>query len=286
MKKRLFYMNITFSCNNNCIFCISHNTKYMACVNSPFTTIKEAAEYFKFTCEDEIIISGGEPTLSPQFDQILEFLSDKIGNIIVYTNGTNNIFMQHNIRWIFSIYGAESTHSYYTRNAKAFEIIKRNLIKNSSCNVEIKIILNPLITKEEFLEILHIKEKIGINVLHISCLCDSYNDFENRISFLSSKIKLFMKDIKYFDLLKISNIPLCISDWLFDYIEKLEPANDENWDKYIMLLPSKFKLFDYNQSHRWASKCSYCDLRYYCRDTNLSYRVLEIGYNEKRLIGE
>lgn len=285
--RRLFYMNITFMCNNSCRFCISHNTSSsLNLIINPLESIKYADAQYGFASSDTVVLSGGEPTLSPQFDEILDYLSTKVGQVVIYTNGTNSIFhYECNIRWIVSIYGGHHTHNYYTRNDKSFFQIKSNLYKASRSNIEVKVILNPLFSELDLKEILDIAEFVQLKSFSISCLCDAHNNFERRISFLRDKITLLESLFYAFPEVKLSNIPLCVNDSIVNYIENSKVQENEEFDKYIIILPTSNKEIDYDGQHRWTNACTKCGLRFYCRDTNLSYRVLRIN-DGKQVIGE
>ena len=123
---RLFYMNITYSCNNRCVFCISHNTQnHSKEVTNPIILIQNANTKYHFDNKDIFVINGGEPTLSSDFDLILTYLIKLECKIIVYTNGRllknyNSYFNNSNIYWIVPFYGLEENHDKYTGVAGAY----------------------------------------------------------------------------------------------------------------------------------------------------------------------
>ena len=71
--KRIFYTNITYGCNSNCVFCYSHNTKH---IKDTYNEVSKESlvEYWNRMCvtkNDRIIINGGEPLLHTEFKDIL-----------------------------------------------------------------------------------------------------------------------------------------------------------------------------------------------------------------------
>ena len=113
-------MNITYECNNHCIFCISHNTKNRTRkVENPLEIIKSVNEKYNFAQNDLFIVNGGEPTISPYFAKLLDYLLATPINIIVYSNGRSlSKYLQYTenkrIRWIVAFYGLQNIHDKYT----------------------------------------------------------------------------------------------------------------------------------------------------------------------------
>ena len=126
---RLFYMNITYKCNNGCIFCISNTTKRkLFDLEKPLKMIMQVDKEYNFTEQDIFIVNGGEPTLSDDFVEIINFLNKKRMKIIVYSNGRKlketsirNIITSTNIRWIIPFYGLQKTNDYYTNVDGSFK---------------------------------------------------------------------------------------------------------------------------------------------------------------------
>lgn len=84
------YIFITRKCNMNCSFCSMDAGPHVNTNNE--MTLEETIDFLKYMNRyriDRIIISGGEPLLSPKLYSILEYISKKMKNtqIVVQTNG-------------------------------------------------------------------------------------------------------------------------------------------------------------------------------------------------------
>lgn len=149
---RIFYFNITYGCNSNCIFCYSHNTWHNSLPNREMT----AAQFFDFLddnnlCElDRVIVNGGEPLLHTEIDAILNVLVHYGCEVLVYTNGrllTNHNFsaLSDRFRFVIPIHGFEQVHDSITGIAGSYkETINglKHLVSQTKCLVDVKLILN------------------------------------------------------------------------------------------------------------------------------------------------
>lgn len=148
--KRIFYSNITYRCNNHCIFCYSHNTKL---TNKALNEIS-AENYIQYmeqntlTKNDRVIINGGEPLLHKNISRILEYLNSVGCEILIYTNGRalRNIhsnFISNRMRFIIPIHGPENLHDHITRiNHSYSETIQGiTYLAEQNCITDIKVII-------------------------------------------------------------------------------------------------------------------------------------------------
>ena len=87
--KNIFYFNITYGCNSNCIFCYSHNTCHNNTSHNEMTAdvFKKYIEERNVSEHDRIIINGGEPLLHTQIEEILHLLNSYNCEVLIYTNG-------------------------------------------------------------------------------------------------------------------------------------------------------------------------------------------------------
>lgn len=287
---RLFYINITFSCNNNCLYCISHNTNKRGEKIKALELLKLTDYSFNFSANDKIIISGGEPTLCDEFESIIRFLSPKINEIVIYTNGTNNLIpFFPNTNWIVSIYGLEPTHSYLSGNHKAFPLVKKNLVniqKPNQNNVTLKIILNDRISNAELFSILDFAKTLGIRKIHVSCLNDRIHDSKWRY-YTCIKHKDFLSTLIVSDFyVKLSNIPICFDTSFFEIINSFPIVEGECFSEYFIVKKAGAQKINYDSLHYWYTYCINCKLHSFCRDTNISYRILQIKNKTKSIVGE
>ena len=89
--RRIFYFNITYGCNSNCIYCYSHNT-YHNSVSYKEIELNEFLNYIddnNISKKDRVIINGGEPLLYPYLKDLIYFAKHEcnIEDISITTNG-------------------------------------------------------------------------------------------------------------------------------------------------------------------------------------------------------
>lgn len=118
-------MNLTYYCNNDCTFCFSHTT------GKGFRQIDEGLflQMVRDFCPsdiDVIVINGGEPSLHPGFERIVNsLLSATDSNVKVYTNGRRlshfRIAPNARLLYIIPIHGERVLHDSVTRAAGSYD---------------------------------------------------------------------------------------------------------------------------------------------------------------------
>ena len=83
MKLRL-YIEVCSACNLKCLYCFEKDYEH---IFLSADRIKMIINNLQDVIE-EVVITGGEPTLHPLFDEIVRYIANKIP-VIVTTNGTN-----------------------------------------------------------------------------------------------------------------------------------------------------------------------------------------------------
>lgn len=96
--KSVYYFNITFRCNNNCIFCAADHGYNITNQEMSFYEFKKQLEN-KAKPGDRVIINGGEPTTHSDFFSFLEFCHKNNLYIDLYSNGNKfeDIFFCKNV---------------------------------------------------------------------------------------------------------------------------------------------------------------------------------------------
>lgn len=84
---KVVYLNITYECNSNCTFCAANHEKNGQIGRIDFNTIKKTIDKMELNPGDQVIINGGEPTIHPEIDAILDTLTEKGCLITLFTNG-------------------------------------------------------------------------------------------------------------------------------------------------------------------------------------------------------
>lgn len=277
--KRLFYINITYSCNNKCSFCISHNTRNRTKkVENPELIIKNIHKKFFFTKNDIFVINGGEPTVSPKLKEILDNLMEIGCKIIVYSNGRllykyKEFLCHSNIYWIIPFYGLAEIHDKYTRVKGSFLETLSSLkeIKNTE-NISVKFLIHEEAQIKDFFDLAEILKQT-INEIHISFILN--NNFSQRY-ILACKVNNLISYLQSKFVIKLSNIPLCRLNLEINF-EKLKMNNIYKY--YYIAENEDVKEIDYDKNHMWNEKCINCSLRNICSDTNKRYRVFKINHN-------
>lgn len=115
-------LELTTSCNVRCKLCSTHQTKFSELNFNNFVNFLPAASFTKL---EEITICGavGEPTLHPQFDKLIDYItSNSETRILLFTNGSTK-----NKKWwvdlagklkkedtvFFALDGLKDTHKLY-----------------------------------------------------------------------------------------------------------------------------------------------------------------------------
>ena len=114
---RVFYYNIDYVCNNNCLFCISHSVdkvpREMNIEHLLSVLQKEEPQP-----EDFIIINGGEPTLHSKFYELINRLCEFPAVVKIYSNGVRidaSKLENHDVEFMIPIHGTEEIHDELTR---------------------------------------------------------------------------------------------------------------------------------------------------------------------------
>lgn len=148
---KLHYFNITYLCDSNCKFCaanigiISHEGYTML----PKTFLEELCNS-DVKKGDRVIISGGEPTLSPFFWQILDICRRLECYIDLTTNGhffsdienVNRILHYEPITIRIPIFGFEDRHDYLTGYRGGYKKVIQALNNFSKISLNSNIVIN------------------------------------------------------------------------------------------------------------------------------------------------
>ncbi len=120
------YILLTNNCNLSCLHCIrsdkSNNTLSKSELEILFYNIDFSSNH--------IVITGGEPSLHPDFGYVLDEVSKRAKKITICTNGINNYYFKQiknsNIHLQFSIDGDRKYHN-TIRGLDSFDKIVKNI---------------------------------------------------------------------------------------------------------------------------------------------------------------
>ena len=128
-KIRTCWINITSGCNNKCVFCYYKNKGDK---NIDIKTLEKYARFLKKMDVKNLILIGGEPTIHPDFLNIVSMFSEKYGlTPSVVTNGKKladksfaREVMKHSKVVTFSIEGTEKIHNALTGTNSFYSTIQ------------------------------------------------------------------------------------------------------------------------------------------------------------------
>lgn len=258
--KRIFYFNITYGCNSNCVFCYSHNTWHNSIPHNEI----EAEAFFayldemKLNSDDRVIVNGGEPLLHTQIENILLGLRKNQCEVLVYTNGrllSMVDFSQLNekYRFVIPIHGTETVHDKITGIPGSYkETIDglRYLHNTSACEIDIKLILNKQLMEVDpngtKIKNAFDTEIVFNNAVHLTKMADTIVSKRHGCSSVSNEEAAGYMEI-YFDYFAKRNVKVKLFDTCVKDITGLENAQIHSFDEDIVVYfkdHSQFRVMD------------------------------------------
>ncbi|MCB2289468.1 radical SAM protein [Clostridium sp. CS001] len=162
------WLEITSYCNQKCIHCFMGNelNKNKLDINSIRIIAKDLSEMGV----KKVALTGGEPTLHPNFLEILDILNEFNFKIIILTNGLNisdemiTKFRQYNVITRIPLLGLEKTHDRITGVSGAYKKCFNNInkLKNNSINLTITTTVMEL-NKNEIEQIQDIADNLDLD---------------------------------------------------------------------------------------------------------------------------
>lgn len=294
MKK--YDLKLGFSCNNDCIHCVVGSKR-----SEKDLTIQEIIDLIDKNndCTD-FIITGGEPTIRPDLNEILDYLISKHHKIHLQTNGmafsdekyTEKIAPKLNSILIAIHSNIKEDHDFIVKTNGAFDkTIKgfQNLV-----NIKAPVRTQTVITKYNFKNLLNIADMIQ-NICKGTLMNLTFphllgNAWKNRKDIVVSYVELkpYLKQVleKYSNYIFTEALPICsLYPYHFDvynqdYYQLLE--NIKGFDKYASTHYQNDK--NYNnlgemknyvvanlQNYIKCEECKKCKAFYFCFGTWKEY---------------
>lgn len=286
--KRIFYFNITYGCNSNCVFCYSHNTRHNS---MPYNEIV-AEDFFAYLDEmnlnsdDRVIVNGGEPLLHTQIENILLGLRKYQCEVLVYTNGrllTRRDYSRLNekYRFVIPIHGTEIVHDKITGITGSYkETLSglRYLVNTSTCAVDIKLILNQQLMEADpdgtKIKNAFDTDIVFNNAIHLTKMADTIVSMRNRCSSVSNEEAAgFMKI--YFDYFVKRNVEIKLFDTCIKDILGLEDAKMHSFNEDIAVYFKDHSHFRAMDLSRQFSECYVnCKCKNKCLSAVNEYKAL------------
>lgn len=200
----IYYFNITYTCNSNCVFCYSHNTIHNGMKHNEIS-LECFVDYLKtknIQKSDRVIINGGEPFLHSKIIELLKVLIAFECEVLIYTNGRclsnyDFSFLTENFRFVIPVHGYKALHDSITRCGGSFDSMYQGLNHLSSfcCKVDIKVILNPqmISSRDVFDKTLDEIDTLSFNnAIHITKMADTVISKKNGIpSILNDQVSIY-----------------------------------------------------------------------------------------------
>ena len=280
--RRICYCNITYKCNNNCQCCISHNVRKGTDKNLDLVDYSFFQKKFSLGANDVWTISGGEPTLNPEFNDIVSFCHNYSEHIVVYSNGrTLSTIPTETIskieRIIVPIYGDEATHNEYVRSGNAYRETIDSMVKvldYDKNKLDVKILFIDPQKGISFLKSSEWNDIIANNHFSISRVIKNgqqelYQDICSAASDVIESLLDLNKTVRFYDL------PLCKLR-LGTLSRILKSVNlTDSFDSNIICgsTEHRYTIFPFNKHADYFPQCEVCPNRSICARVMQNYFV-------------
>lgn len=269
-------MKITYDCTNHCSFCFSN---YMKDISISLKNLKDAVFQGSVNGCNELVLSGGEPTLYPEY--IMELISTanqlEYKKFIIQTNGSGLSNNEQLVSFLdekaqntelclsFSIHGhLPEIHDDLSRNHGAFDSLIRAMdnITKTHCHIYTNTVINSknIMYLKEIAKLLqqYNPEIMQFSMMHLkekSPLSVSFTDSVNAIKELKGIVDL--------DILKTEGVPYCLLYGMEQCVgESAWPSTLDLYNKendYV----NDFKQLDYGMRNKMEN-CDKCILDKIC----------------------
>ncbi|WP_278549279.1 radical SAM protein [Paraclostridium bifermentans] len=295
MKKRIFYFNITYGCNNNCVFCYSHNTTHSSIAHNELT-LDSFNEYLKrnsVSSDDRIILNGGEPLMHSNLKDILTILKNIGCETIIFTNGRllnriNLNLLNEKFRFVVPIHGYKELHDKITKVKGSYiETIhgmKKFDSRDVTAKLDLKIILNEgmIESTESFNKMLNALDSIYFNnSVHITKMADTIISKKNNCKSMNNNDIVSYYTRLLFDYFSKYDYSIKLFDTCIKDINQIENKNLNRLKSAIEVNGKDFLHEEIVETCRNLNNCaSKCSKRDYCISSVFEYKVLEFSRNQ------
>lgn len=288
----IVYFNINFTCNNNCVFCFSHNVGHMSREIS-LKKIIQSIDSISLSTNDIIVVNGGEPSLHSEFDTLLEYIMTLPCVCKIYTNGRrlNHIGnpLSNNICFIIPIHGNKMTHNFLARAEAAFEETTASLVylNENKIQYSLKFIISKEMIQDKF-DILKFIEhyqlvphEIYLSRMNVTVKSDKNQylvpSFDEEYEYLKNQfITLSKADYK----IKFLDFPPCYFNYLYaEYHLMTTKGNNFFYNDYKHFMEKRI----YKKNRLHTSECNNCKHADVCDFLSNTYYLFE--YKGNSIVG-
>lgn len=265
---------LSYKCNNNCQFCVQTDILRNAFLDREFLIFKLNS---LITDINKIIISGGEPFLNKDLNEILDYLKKNNfdGEIEIETNGRLITAYQLNnfiemwgckkLKFMVSIHGLEKIHNAVVLSSSAFlETIKgMKLVKNAGILLKTNTVIHALNLDSLVNIYKFLKDNVAPNIIQFSLIdyigaarynnitCLDHHRFIQEVNILLETVHIRHEKIS------LEKIPFCFLD--DKYHSDIIKEKSREFDSYHYLMPEKCYLqqVDRHAKNNTCNKCKY-----------------------------
>lgn len=279
-KEKRHWVRLTRVCNNRCIFCLDSENQ-----NGSFVPLKEIEKDLRQGRSENIkrvILSGGEPTIHPQFLEIIK-LAKSLGysHIQVITNGRIFTYKDFLVKVVkegvseltFSIHG--HTKTLYEKQSQVKDSFEQaiqgllNALSISGLIVNLDIVINK-INYKHLDKILRFFIKLGVREFDLLQVMPFGRAWENKEKVLYNVEEALPYLRKAFALSKNKNLFLWTNRFPVEYLEGFEdliqhPIKIIDEVKGRELMFTQF-LKEGKLMNCYGERCQYCFLKDFCKD--------------------
>lgn len=280
LKINKHWVRITKCCNNRCLFCLDKETQDQSVIpiNKIYKDLKKGINHNA----KRAILSGGDPTLHPDFIPIIEF-AKKLGYVEIQCITNGRMFAYKGfLKDAVDAGLTEITFSMHGHNSKLHDTLTgingsfkqsisglRNAVKSSRLVVNVDIVLNKLnIKKIREIIIFFINE--GVREFELLQIIPFGRAWDNKklLFYDTNKNMTYLKKA-----LKLHHPPalfLWTNRFPPEFLEGFECLiqNPNKLEEEISARKSDFEAFIKKGTPLYCSgsRCEYCFLKYFCLD--------------------
>lgn len=274
------WIRLTSVCNNQCVFCLDKEAQDGSYV--PLEKInKELIQGIKENIR-RVVLSGGEPTLHPQFLEIIKLAKNlRYQHIQIITNGrmfAYKIFLDSVVKTgvdeiTFSMHGHnEELHDKQTQVKGSFNQALTglmNALKIANLIVNIDVVINKFNVKY-LADILKFFINLGVSEFDLLQVIPFGRAWDYRDSVFYNIDESFIYLKRAFQLSKNPNLHLWTNRFPAKYLEGFEDLIQHPFKLYDEIRGRK-EMFDYflNNGEKLScmgERCRYCILEGFCKD--------------------
>ena len=279
-QEKRHWVRLTRVCNNNCVFCLDKEAQ-----NGTFISIKDIKRDLEKGIKEKakrVVLSGGEPTVHPQFIKIVKLAKDlgykhiqiiTNGRMFAYKNFLDGVIKAGVNEITFSLHGhTQKIHEIQTQIKGSFKQSLGGLInalKSKRAIISVDVVINKYNYKYLF-DILKFYIDLGVSEFDLLQVIPFGQAWVNRDKVFYDIPKALPYLKKAFQLSKNPGITLWTNRFFPEYLEGFEDLIQHPRKLYDEIggREEMFKQFLEKNKTMWCygERCYYCFLRDFCKD--------------------